>query len=639
MPQSTPTKIAVIGGGIAGLTAAHELAVAGHSVVLLESSDQLGGLGTYYDWNGHWIDRFYHCQMPSDDDLIQLIEDVGMIDEMYWKPTRMGFIVNKKRYAFNGALDLLKFDPLSFVERIRFGVISLLLRQLGKGKDLDNVRIEDWLAGLYGQSIWKKILRPLFQSKFGPAAGDMPALYIWERLGREKNTVSRGYLKGGLKALIDGIVAKLVKLGVEIRKNAEVRSIDEIDGRIDISLRDETQISADWCISTLPLTLLDRVVRGTNLETAFKIPDVRYQGVVNAMFYLKRPLDNYYWTPVVDSGTEFDGIVEMTELIETEHYGGHHVVYVMKYCDRESDFFQEPEEQIAARWKEQLLSLYPDLGLESGDVADVRVFKAPFVEPAYPLGYGQLKPALDNGKNRLLLATSAQVYPRITAWNSSVWLAKQVVGLLEARIAASPAATGKKQPWLRTVFGDGDGSDFHVIETELGRIGALNCWEHLQPLSRMAMYSMHEEIHIAGWPSFCCYRDMAYALGPEVNIDGASRMYAVEGSCYVLASVAVTGQDCFDMLCDTPDKAALLNPRTSKPGGGTLDDFRSGWPGISRRPGRRPGRYSVRRFRSGRHQYREGRRRPRWPLLTARCVEPGDRQNQTPRSPRNSRRH
>ena len=120
----------------------------------------------------------------------------------------------------------------------------------------------------------------------------------------------------------------------------------------------------------------------------------------------------------------------------------------------------------------------------------------------------------------------------------------------------------------RTIFGDGDGSDFQVVDTALGKVGALNCWEHLQPLSRMVMYSMHEEIHIAGWPSFCCYRDIAYALGPEVNIEGASKMYAVEGGCYVLASVAVTGQDCFDMLCDTQDKAQLLNPRTGKPGGG-----------------------------------------------------------------------
>ena len=120
----------------------------------------------------------------------------------------------------------------------------------------------------------------------------------------------------------------------------------------------------------------------------------------------------------------------------------------------------------------------------------------------------------------------------------------------------------------RTIFGDGDGSDFQVVPTALGNVGALNCWEHLQPLSKMAMFSMNEEIHVAGWPSFCLYRDMAYALGPEVNIDGASRVYAVEGGCYVLASSALIGQDTFEMLCDTPEKTMLLNPRTGKAGGG-----------------------------------------------------------------------
>ncbi|MEM8813083.1 MAG: carbon-nitrogen hydrolase family protein, partial [Pseudomonadota bacterium] len=119
----------------------------------------------------------------------------------------------------------------------------------------------------------------------------------------------------------------------------------------------------------------------------------------------------------------------------------------------------------------------------------------------------------------------------------------------------------------RTLFGEGDGSDFQVVDTECGRVGALCCWEHLQPLSKYAMFSMGEQIHCASWPSFTLYRDMAYALGPEANL-AASQTYALEGQCYVLASTAVTGQDMFDKLCDTPDKAQLLNPRTGKPGGG-----------------------------------------------------------------------
>jgi aliphatic nitrilase len=119
----------------------------------------------------------------------------------------------------------------------------------------------------------------------------------------------------------------------------------------------------------------------------------------------------------------------------------------------------------------------------------------------------------------------------------------------------------------RTVFGEGDGSDFQVVDTSCGRIGALNCWEHIQPLSRFAMYSMHEQVHVASWPSFCLYRDMAYALGPEVAM-AATQTYAVEGQCFALLACAIVSQEMFDMLCDTQDKEHLLNPRTGKPGGG-----------------------------------------------------------------------
>jgi nitrilase len=119
----------------------------------------------------------------------------------------------------------------------------------------------------------------------------------------------------------------------------------------------------------------------------------------------------------------------------------------------------------------------------------------------------------------------------------------------------------------RTVFGEGDGSDLVVVDTPFGRLGALNCWEHLQPLVKMAMYAQHEEIHVASWPSLSIYRDMAYALGPEVN-NAASMIYAVEGGCFVLAPCAIISQEMFDMLCDTPHKAHLLNPRGGKPGGG-----------------------------------------------------------------------
>jgi nitrilase len=110
----------------------------------------------------------------------------------------------------------------------------------------------------------------------------------------------------------------------------------------------------------------------------------------------------------------------------------------------------------------------------------------------------------------------------------------------------------------RTVFGEGDGSDLTVYDTKLGRVGALCCWEHLQPLSKYAMYAQNEQVHVAAWPSFSLYRGAAYALGAEVN-NAASRIYAVEGQCFVLAPCATVSPAMVEQLCgDDPMKRQLL---------------------------------------------------------------------------------
>lgn len=109
----------------------------------------------------------------------------------------------------------------------------------------------------------------------------------------------------------------------------------------------------------------------------------------------------------------------------------------------------------------------------------------------------------------------------------------------------------------RTVYGEGDGSDIKVYETDIGRLGALCCWEHLQPLVKYAMFAQHEQIHVASWPSFSLYRGAAYALGPELNT-AASQLYAAEGQCFVIASCATVSDKMIELLCDSPDKEQLL---------------------------------------------------------------------------------
>jgi nitrilase len=109
----------------------------------------------------------------------------------------------------------------------------------------------------------------------------------------------------------------------------------------------------------------------------------------------------------------------------------------------------------------------------------------------------------------------------------------------------------------RTVFGEGDGSDLSVCETAIGNIGSLSCWEHLQPLSKYAMYAQNEQIHCGAWPSFSLYRGAAYALGPEVN-NAASQVYAAEGQCFVIAPCATVSKAMSEVLCTDAGKQQML---------------------------------------------------------------------------------
>lgn len=129
----------------------------------------------------------------------------------------------------------------------------------------------------------------------------------------------------------------------------------------------------------------------------------------------------------------------------------------------------------------------------------------------------------------------------------------------------------------RAIFGEGDGSDIIVNDTELGKIGALCCWEHLQPLSKYAMFSKHEQIHVAAWPAYSVYADRTYALSPGLSI-AANQIYAAEGQCFVISSCAVISEEIHELLCNTDEKKSLVKigggySQIFGPDGGPLADY------------------------------------------------------------------
>jgi aliphatic nitrilase len=84
----------------------------------------------------------------------------------------------------------------------------------------------------------------------------------------------------------------------------------------------------------------------------------------------------------------------------------------------------------------------------------------------------------------------------------------------------------------RMVWGQGDGSGLKTVDTAVGRIGALACWEHYNPLARYALMAQHEEIHCAQYPGSL--------VGPifAEQMEVTMRHHALESGCFVVNATA-----------------------------------------------------------------------------------------------------
>lgn len=85
----------------------------------------------------------------------------------------------------------------------------------------------------------------------------------------------------------------------------------------------------------------------------------------------------------------------------------------------------------------------------------------------------------------------------------------------------------------KAIWASGSGADIQVLDTNIGKIGGLICYEHLQPLLRYANMSLGEQIHCAAWPGW------PHVDGFRSNkhvIDASARQYALEGQCFVIIS-------------------------------------------------------------------------------------------------------
>ncbi|MGO2111817.1 MAG: carbon-nitrogen hydrolase family protein [Pseudoclavibacter sp.] len=121
----------------------------------------------------------------------------------------------------------------------------------------------------------------------------------------------------------------------------------------------------------------------------------------------------------------------------------------------------------------------------------------------------------------------------------SLYMSQQLIGpdgdVLQHRRKLKPTHAE------RTLFGEGDGSDLTVVDSPVGRLGALNCFEHLQPLTKYAMYSQNEQIHVAGWPCLGILGNVP-ALSPDALL-ATTLTYALEGGTFVAMATQIMSDE------------------------------------------------------------------------------------------------
>ena len=430
---------AVIGGGISGLASACRLAARGETVTLYESEDYLGGLGTTFPYRDGHLERFYHCILPDDTALVGWIRDLGLEPELMWRPTAMGFMYQNRVFPMNTAMDLIRFSPLSLWERFRLGMMGLRARKMGRNIELDNISAESWIRGMVGDRVFDVLWKPLLSAKIGDHYPALPALYVSSRMSREKNSQQevKGCLTRGYRSLIDAFERQLRERGAKIEFKVRIMAIERDGERMAVVREDGRRETFDSVVATSPLIQFQRMTEGLNLPPRIAGLKLDYQGVVSGVFLTREPLTNYYWMPWVDSGATAQGAIEMSNLVPLSRSGGLHVNYLVNYTHRNSALFQKSDEETFAIYRADLQKLYPRV---AASIVDQFIFRAPFVEPIWTLGYHSMKPSPSVIPGRLYLACTAQVYPRVNSWNSCCEVVNDMMQLYEAETPA--AATG-----------------------------------------------------------------------------------------------------------------------------------------------------------------------------------------------------
>ncbi|MCC6537786.1 MAG: NAD(P)/FAD-dependent oxidoreductase [Bryobacterales bacterium] len=427
---------AIAGGGMLGLTLALRLSRAGQHVTVFEAAPGLGGLASAWELDGATWDKFYHVILASDGHTRGLLRELQLEQDLEWRQTRTGFYSDRGLHPMSSSLDFLRFPLIGLVGKARLAATILYASRIPDWRPLEKVSVGEWLEKLSGRATYERIWLPLLRAKLGDRYRDTSAAFIWTTIARmyaaRRSGLKReqfGYVRGGYARILSRLEQALAEAGVTVRRGAPVQAIESVAGGGVAVTHPGGTDRFDSCIVTAAAPVAARLCPGLLPDETARLEKIPYLGVICASVVLRKPLTGYYVTNIVDTSIQFTGVIEMTALVDPAELGGRHLVYLPKYVDPSDPLLDAPDAVIEARFKSELLRMYPDR-LQPDDIAAVRIARARYVAALPTLNYSQLVPPVRTSIPGLYLVNSAQIVNGTLNVNETVHLADRAAATL-----------------------------------------------------------------------------------------------------------------------------------------------------------------------------------------------------------------
>jgi protoporphyrinogen oxidase len=324
-------------------------------------------------------------------------------------------------------MSLLRFPHLSFIDRIRTGLVIAYLRFYPDWKPLEKITSKHFLMLSMGRKSWEVLWEPLFKSKFGKYADSIPASWFWARI--RKRTPALGYPIGGFQDFADSIGEKVKKHKGKIVLNAEVKSIKKVGSQIAVEVGSK-RYKFDKVICTLPTTQFTRLTKGLPTSYIENLKSLVGIGAATLVVSVKKQFfrDKTYWLNINESKFPFLAIIEHTNLVEAKHYSDENLLYIANYLPIDHKYFKKTAKQLVEEYFPYLKKINPNLRKSS--IRKSWVFKTPFAQPIFPINYSKHVPELSTPIEGLYLANMQQIFPWDRGTEFAVELGDKVVNLM-----------------------------------------------------------------------------------------------------------------------------------------------------------------------------------------------------------------